>query len=282
MSHPISLSFLTVFDVDALSAIRIAAATGYDAVGLRLLPAAATGEADYPLLRDDDLLREARLLLQDTGMAVADIEIARLKPDTRVSDFERLLERGAALGARHLLVAGDDPEHGRLTGSFAALCALAKPYGLTCDLEFMPWTGVRDLAAARDIVRGAQAENGGVLIDALHFDRSKSRVEDIATVPAGRINYVQICDGHAEYDASDAGLIEVARNARLFAGEGDIDLGGILKAVPDGVMVSVEVPKRAIATTVGAAERARQGLETTERLLASIGRSRGGRGMESR
>ena len=49
--------------------------------------------------------------------------------------------------------------------TFAKLCELAKGYNLTCDLEFMPWTGVKALPDARDIVLAAGQENGGVLID---------------------------------------------------------------------------------------------------------------------
>lgn len=272
MPHPLSLSFLTVFDADVLQAIRIAAATGYNAIGLRLLPAAAQGEGDYALLTDKALLGDVQALLAETGISVADIEIARLKADTDVSTFTPFFARGEELGARHVLVAGDDPERGRLTERFAALCALARGYGLTCDLEFMPWTAVPDLAAARDVVLAAGAENGGVLIDSLHFDRSKSRIEDIATIPVQHINYVQVCDGLADYDPSDAGLIEIARNSRLFPGEGEIDIASILRAIPDGTPLSVEVPKRALAATVNAEQRAREGFEATRRLLAVAGR----------
>lgn len=273
MPHPISLSFLTVFDVGPLEAIRIAAETGYDCVGLRLLPAAAQGEEPYPLLTDDALLAEAKALLAGTGIYVSDIEIARLKEGTDVNTFAPFFERGAALGARNVLVAGDDSDKSRLTDTFAKLCELAKGYNLTCDLEFMPWTGVKALPDARDIVLAAGQENGGVLIDGLHFDRSKSRLEDIATIPAKHIHYVQMCDGLADYDPSDEGLIYVARNARLFPGEGAIDLAGIVRAIPDGTPLSVEVPKRELAKSVSPVDRARMGLEATKRVIEAAGRA---------
>jgi sugar phosphate isomerase/epimerase len=273
MSHPISLSFLTVFDADVLQSIKIAADTCYNAIGLRLLPAAASGEDDYPILTDNQLLKDARSLLKDTNLSVADIEIVRLKADTDVKNFTGFFERGAELGAKHVLVAGDDRDISRLTDSYAKLCALAQQYDLTCDLEFMPWTAVPDLIAARDIVLSAGAENGGVLIDALHFDRSKSKIEDIATIPLKHIHYVQLCDGLADYDSSDEGLIDVARNSRLFPGEGAIDIGGIIRSLPNNVPLSIEVPKRALAKSVSAHDRAKAGFEATQRLLQAIGRS---------
>lgn len=48
------------------------------------------------------------------------------------------LANGQHLGARHILVASDDPNEARLTAHFAALCEAAAAHGLTCDLEFMP------------------------------------------------------------------------------------------------------------------------------------------------
>ena len=45
MSRSYSLSFLTVQEASPVEAVEIAAACGYDFVGLRILPAAATGEA---------------------------------------------------------------------------------------------------------------------------------------------------------------------------------------------------------------------------------------------
>lgn len=268
MPHPFSLAFLTVFDAGPVEAIRVAAETGYDMVGLRLLPA-GPAEAPYPLMTDDRVLEEAIAAIRDTGIAVADVEIVRLKPDTIVADFEPFLERTGRLGARHVLVAGDDPDASRLTDGFAAFCKLAKAYNLTADLEFMPWTGVPDLAFARRIVEAAGEPNGGVLVDALHLDRAGSTLEEVHTLPARWINYVQFCDGPADYDRSDEGLIRVARQARLMPGDGAIDLAGLARAIPDGVTISIEVPNHELASRTSPRERAQMALEATRRLLAA-------------
>lgn len=271
MPRPFSLAFLTVFDVPALEAIRVAAAAGYDMIGLRLLPA-APGEPDYPLMTDAAYAKEAVGLLADLGLRAADIEVARLRPDTEVARFEPFLERAAFLGGRHVLVAGDDPDRARLTETFGAFCRLARGYGLTADLEFMPWTKVPDVKAARAIVDGAGEPNGGVLVDALHFDRSGSTLEEVAALPRERIDYVQFCDGPADYDRSDDGLVRLARAARLMPGEGAVDLVGLARALPEDVTVSIEVPNHELARTLGADERARRALEVTKRVLAAAGR----------
>ncbi|MBP7001512.1 TIM barrel protein [Amaricoccus sp.] len=269
MAHRFSLAFLTVFDVGPVEAVKVAAATGYDLVGLRLLPAAASGEAAYPIMTDDRLLAETAAAVRDSGIGVADIEIARLKAETDVAGFAPFFERGARLGARNVLVAGDDPEEARLTERFAALARLAAGFGLTVDLEFMPWTKVPNLAAARRIVEAAGEPNGGVLVDALHCDRSDTTLAEIAALPPRLVHYVQFCDGPAEYDPSDAGLIDIARRARLMPGEGGIDLAGLARAIPADAVISVEIPNHALAERLGPAERAALALRTTKAVVAA-------------
>jgi len=266
MTFPFSLAFLTTWDVGPVEAVRIAGQEGYDMVGLRLLPAAPT-EPDYPILTDPAVQRELLAALADTGVKLADIEIARLKPETDIAAFEAFCAVGQKLGARNILVAGDDRDHARLTETFARFAELAAQYDLTADLEFMPWTGVKSLREAQAIVAGAGQPNGGVLIDALHFDRSDSSLEDIRALPAGMIHYAQLCDGPADYDPSDAGLIAIARGARLIPGDGGIDLPGIVRALPAGTPLSIEAPQLHRAD-VPALTRAREALEAGRRVVA--------------
>jgi sugar phosphate isomerase/epimerase len=273
MTHPISLAFLTTFDIGPVEAVRIAAAAGYRMVGLRILPAAAAGEPDYPLLSDEGLLAEVRAAMDDTGVSIGDVEIIRLKPENDWDLCARFVDRCQALSARHVLVAGDDAEPGRLTESFARFCDLAAPAGLTADLEFMPWTAVPDLAAASAIVEAAGRENGGVLVDALHYDRSDTTLAQVAALSPARVNYVQFCDGAVPYDPSDEGLIRVARGERLFPGEGGIDMIGLARAIPEGVTISVEVPHRQLATRIDPLGRATMAMAATQAILRAAGRA---------
>ncbi|WP_157017203.1 sugar phosphate isomerase/epimerase family protein [Mesorhizobium xinjiangense] len=273
MTHPLSLAFLTTFDVGPVEAVRIAATAGYAMVGLRILPSAASGEPDYPLLTDDRLLAEVKSALADTGVRIGDIEIIRLKPENDWVLFDRFCDRCAALEARHVLVAGDDTDHARLTESFARFCEMAAPRRLTADLEFMPWTGVPNLAAAARIVEAAACENGGVLVDALHYDRSATTLDEIAALPVNRVNYVQFCDGATLYDASDEGLIRIARGERLFPGEGGIDLTGLARVIPEGVTISVEVPHKRLAERIDALGRAAMAHAASMAILRRSGRA---------
>ena len=124
-----SLAALTVLELSPPDMVEVAARAGYSHVGLRLEPATAE-EHHFPLVGDAGLRRQTAERLRDTGIKVLDIEILRLKPETRVDDFDALLAVGAGFGATELLVAGNDPDQARLTDNFAALCDLAAKYGI--------------------------------------------------------------------------------------------------------------------------------------------------------
>ena len=165
-------------------------------------------------------------------------------------------------------MAGDDPDEARLTERFAAFCDLAAPFGLTADLEFMPWTEVPDLASAMRVVAAASRPNGGILVDALHFDRSHSRIEDLALLPREWLHYAQLCDAPAEFSATTEALIHTARAERLFPGEGGIDLQHFVRALPQDLPISLEIPTAALARQVPADERARRALDAARKVFA--------------
>lgn len=269
MTRSISLAALTVLELTPPQMVDCAAAAGFSHVGIRLLPATPT-EPEYDIVGATPLLREVERRLGDTGVKVLDVEIFRLKPDTRVADYEAALVTAARLGASDLLVAGNDPDEGRLIDSFAAFCDLAGHYGLSASLEFMPWTDAKDLRQAARIVERTRRDNAGVVIDPFHFSRSRSRIEDIATVSPSRFRFMQFCDVPAAIPPTMDAILAEARSERLFPGEGEIDLVGLLRALPRDIPLSIEVPTLTLAKTVGANERARRALAATRGMLAQL------------
>ena len=269
LTRQISLAALTVLELTPPEMVSCAAEAGYSHVGIRLLPATPT-EPQHDLVGDTPLLREVLRRLADTGIQVLDAEIFRLKPETRVADFDAAMATAARLGARELLVAGNDPDEARLTASFAAFCDLAARHGLGANLEFMPWTDARDLSQAARIVGQAGRANGGVLIDAFHLSRSGSRVEQIAALPPARLRYLQLCDVPAAIPPTLDAILAEARAERRFPGDGGLDLAGLLRAVPRHLPLSLEIPTQALARSLGATERARRALLATRALLAQL------------
>ena len=269
MARPIGLAALTALELAPPDLVSCAARAGYDHVGLRLVPA-TPDEVRHPIVGDTPLVRETLRRLADTGVRVFDVEVFRLTPETKVESFRGALDTAARLGAREALVAGNDADLERLVDRMAAFCALCAEFDMGASLEPMPWTSVRDFAQGARIVERTGMPNAGLLIDPIHFDRGGARVDEIARVPASRFRYVQLCDAPAERPTDTAGLLHQARAERRMPGDGDLDLAGILRALPRNIPISVEVPMRTVAQTVPALERARRLLDKTRNLLEPI------------
>lgn len=269
MNPVLAIAPITTPELSPPESIAVAARTGFSHVGLRLLPSTSDGFA-WPLATDPALLQDTLARMRDTGVGVLDIDIIRLTADCQPDAFMRFFETGAELGARAVLLAADDPDPGRLVANYAALCDVAAPFGLSIDLEFMPWTAVPDLAAAIRVLTEADRLNMGIVVDALHVDRSGTPTAALAEIRPAWLHYMQLCDGPAERPATTEALIHAARSERLFPGEGGLDLAGMLRALPRDIPISVEVPTETLARSVGAESRARRALRTTLAVLATL------------
>jgi sugar phosphate isomerase/epimerase/4-hydroxyphenylpyruvate dioxygenase-like putative hemolysin len=254
--HEYSLAHLTALSLSPPELIDAAAEAGYRYVGLRLTRV-TPHEPHYPLATDPGLMRTTKVRLAATGIEVLDIELARIGPNDDPRDFERYLEAGAELGARHVITQLPDPDRARKIDRFAQLCALARPLGLTVDLEFPSWTETPDLREATRVLRGADQPNAGMLIDLLHFARSGSSIADLQQLPAEWFRFAHVCDAPAAIPPTTEGLIHTARFERLFPGEGGIDVHGILAALPPGIPYALEIPRATLVAQVGGKEHAR-------------------------
>lgn len=246
--------------------VRLAADAGVWGCGLRLLPT-VPGAVHYPLMDQPAQLRETLACLRDLGIVVFDLELVRIGEGFRAADFEAVLAVGQQLGAQVLNVIGDDTDPSRLAASYAALCDAAATYGLSCDIEPMPWSAVPDLATARRVVSAVGRPNVGVLVDALHFARSASTLADVDALPREWIHYGQICDGRLPGPTTREGLIHDARCERLLPGEGDIDLKALFAHLPQDVPVNIEVPNDRRAPVMGYEAWARAAVTATRALL---------------
>ena len=262
-----SLAYLTSHRCTPPESIRVAAATGYAYVGLRLWPN-APGAPQQQLLGQPAVLRETRAAMADTSVGVFDLEIIRIGEAFDPHTWDALFDTGASLKARAILVAGDDTDEARLTASYAHLCEVMQPYGLTADLEFMPWTAVKDAKAALRIVRNAGSPpNAGILVDALHFGRSTTTLDDIRAIPRELLHYAQICDANADTHFTPEEMIHTARCERQLPGEGTIDLPGLFAALPDDLPVSVEVVHLEREKTASPLEWAARCIAASRRLV---------------
>ncbi|GIM91483.1 TIM barrel protein [Paractinoplanes toevensis] len=264
--HDFSLAHLTALSLSPPELVDAAAEAGYRYVGLRLTRVTPE-EPHYPLATDPALMRSTKARLAATGIEVLDIELARISPDDNPRDLQRFLDAGAELGARHVIAQLPDPDRARKIDRYAQLCEMARPLGLTVDLEFPSWTETPDLGAAVRILRGADQPNAGILIDLLHFARSGSSLADLRQLPAHWFHFAHVCDAPPAVPTTNEGLIHTARFERLFPGEGGIDVHGILGALPPGLPYALEIPRATLVAQVGGKEHARMALAATRKHL---------------
>ncbi|MGW5149155.1 sugar phosphate isomerase/epimerase family protein [Rhodococcus koreensis] len=269
MTAPLGLAALTVLDTAPLEQVDLAEKHGFDTIGIRMLPA-APGTTAYPLHEDPAALDALVRRLEDSPIEVFDLEIIRLGADFDEKDYVPLLEAGARLGARAVLVGGDDRDRPRLTDSYARLAALCANYGIVASLEFMPWTAVPDATAAIEIVSQADGPARSVLVDALHVGRSSTTAADLAAIPREWLHYAQMCDGAVPAPTDDAELIRQAREERLVPGAGGIPLADIWSTLPAGLPVSVELPNEPLRRAVGTDAWLARLVAATREVLAQV------------
>lgn len=265
-----SLAHLTALDLTPPELVIAASEADYDFVGLRMIAVTPEGAA-WSLWDDAAMMAGTKARMAETGVGVLDVELLKLLPETNVGAFEPCMAAAAELGARHLLTQADDPQFNRAVDNYAALCELAAQYGLTCDVEFIPWIETADLAAASALLAAAGQRNCGLVIDSLHFARARCRLQELDACPAEWFHYVQLCDAPAMAPATIDGLIYAAREERLLPGDGALDLVGIMRHLPFPVVVGIEMPAETLSFTAPPQERAALARESTLRLLHADG-----------
>ncbi|QZS57994.1 sugar phosphate isomerase/epimerase family protein [Rhodococcus opacus] len=269
MTAPLGLAALTVLDTAPLQQVDLAEKHGFDTIGIRLLPA-APGTTAYPLHEDDAALDALVRRLDDSPIEVFDLEIIRLGADFDPKSYVPLLEAGARLGAKAVLVGGDDRDRSRLTDSYARLAELCAQYGIVASLEFMPWTAVPDATTAVEIVSQADGPARSVLVDGLHVGRSSTTLDDLAAIPREWLHYAQMCDGSVPAPTDDAELIRQAREERLVPGSGGIPLADIWATLPAGLPVSIELPNEPLRRVVGTDAWLARLVAATREVLAQV------------
>ena len=109
----LSLAHFTVVEADPITLIEAAQAGGYDAIGLRIIPPFPTDHV-FPVIGNPNLIRSIKRRLMETGIRVLDVEAIWLTAQSDVATLEPALDIAVELGARYVIVVGNDPDRGRL------------------------------------------------------------------------------------------------------------------------------------------------------------------------
>lgn len=147
-----------------------------------------------------------------------------------------LLRAAEALGARHIKVGGvldiaasaSTLDTSRVAARFTQLAEDAAQVGTMVGLEPMPFSDIRTLQDAREIVVKAAHPSGGLFLDVWHVARAGIDYGEIATLSAREIVGVELDDASRCVAGS---LWEDTHNERLFPGEGDLNVQAFISAV---------------------------------------------------
>lgn len=276
-----SLAHLTLIGCSAPELVYIAARAGYDAVSPRFIPMNVAGE--FPCFpHDKGMVRATKTALETTGLKVLDVELARITEDCDPRTFEPALELGGELGAKRMIISAwtnDRKDRDFLVDCYGETCDLAAQYGLTVDLEFPSFSRLRTLDEVLDIVRAADRPNGGILVDTLYLHLSRVELAELSHVPDNLLHFIHISDALPGIADTSQGMIQLARDARLYPGEGCIDFKGIIERMPP-VDYSIELPNQSRIAELGYEEHARRCLTHAKRTFGSA-RSLRQRGINS-
>jgi sugar phosphate isomerase/epimerase len=228
--------------------VAAAAGAGFDAITV------------WPLMYRRAISREGldpatmRRLVEDAGIRVTDLDACAdwlppvvdddLPPMFRsVWSRHDFFEAAERLGADTLVaaeLAGRPVGHDAAVEGFAALCDDAADHGLRVALEFMPFSGIPDLASGSQIVHDADRTNGGLVLDVCHLYRSGWNEVVLRSVPPARIFAVQLSDGPswAPTDLRDESMYH-----RLLPGAGDFGVVRILEVLSEMGVQAREGPE---------------------------------------
>lgn len=267
--NELSLANLSVADAGPLELLEAAAAAGFDSVNMWLVPPPAMAAftvkcgTTAPVVGDARLIREINRRVAATGVNVFEASCGWLSHTFDSPATGPVLDTMAQLGTRRLSLVGWDADRGRLVENLAVLCNEAATYEIAVTLEFMPYSAVRTVADAADVLAAVAAPNLDVLVDALHLARSGGTPADLRLLEARQISVLQLCDAPAISPPAEH-LRDESVNRRLYPGEGELPLDGLLDAVPAGIVIEIEIP---------AAEHAAMSIAERAQLCAQRSRS---------
>ncbi|HHY47717.1 MAG TPA: sugar phosphate isomerase/epimerase [Firmicutes bacterium] len=220
------------FEID----LRVAAAQGYDYLEI-------WGDKLFRYLERHSIA-ESRKLIMDSGVrpltinAIDDFTFQDSAGFGRIKQLcKRMCSLAADLGCPYVILcpspkpAGISPLEVRLEtiSALRELAGIAHGYGIGLAFEFLGFQNcsVRTLEDAWDIVREADCDNVGLVLDTFHWYAGGSSLDAIGAVDPSRIYVVHV------NDSEDLPKDRLEDRHRLLPGDGVIPLKDILRSLAD-------------------------------------------------
>lgn len=259
--NPLSLAAGVLPECQPEQVADAAARSGYEFAGFTIEPEA------WSTARTSAL----RSQISTLGIKVLDVEVIWIPEGGLLDDSHRLIvDVGAELGARNLLVVSRESDVGLNAAALHQLCEWAQPAGMRVALEFLKIAQVSSFSAAHAIVQQCNHPAAAILIDPLHLQRASEGLAALAAADPHLFPYAQFCDGNLGCIDSFEAYLEDALDLRSVAGSGDLPLRELLGCLPPNCPLSLEVrSKRLREEFPYATERAAVVRQQTEAFLTS-------------
>lgn len=267
MTIKFSLAQHTVPEWSPEEMIYNACRIGYDMVGIRMIRQGIPGECDYDMVKHPYLAKRAKEALDDTGIQIHDIDLASIGYGRKVSDYAPYLELAQSLGVQGVVSSIWMEEREIYLEEFAKLCDLANSFHLNVYLEFVTWASVYSLRQAKDILDTVRRPNAKILVDSLHYYRSRVQPWELEQCPRQWLDFMHLRDGPMLIPDEKEELIRTGRTQRLYPGEGAADHLGILRNMMEDKVIGLEIPHDLRRKQYGAYEYARRCLEQSNEYL---------------
>jgi sugar phosphate isomerase/epimerase len=211
--------------------VETMASAGFTGIGL--------WHSDLDHILETRSLAEMKRILDDNGMRHVELEFLLdwfLDGERRQKSDERramLLNAAEMLGARHVKVGdffGEQAPMDRIIESFAGLCADAANAGTRILFEVMPFAMISNLKDTLTMLGGANADNGGVILDTWHVVKMGESYDDVARFPKRFLLGIELNDGYRQ-TPDGMTMREETVNHRLLPGDGEFDVPAFIGAV---------------------------------------------------
>ncbi len=201
---------------------------------------------------------QAAAAVAASGLRMKAVEAAVMwsagTPAEVLREARSFAELVAAVGATRLLAVCMQPELEDLDRARAGLAVLVEHVsaaGAQTCVEFLPWTGIPDLATAWSIVEPV-GSGAGIVLDTWHWQRQPGgpNLALLARISGERIGYVQMCDAAP----GEGREIEEAMSGRLLPGDGVVDyraLFATLEQIGADPFIATEIFNGALLAELG-------------------------------
>jgi sugar phosphate isomerase/epimerase len=232
--------FIVDRPVELVAQVRAAAAAGFEGFSIDVW-SLRTHRAQ------GGTVEELAAAIADHGMRCMELQALVVTDDEQATlaeadEFAKLID---VLHPDFLMTGFPGEPTNRAVANYRSAVARL-PQGPRVGLEFLPNLPIRDINAARDVLRRAARPDAGVVVDAWHFFHGPSEWSDLDALPISEVAFVQFCD-HPALESDDLAYEMLQR--RALPGQGQLDLKRFVAAFDDkgyDGMVSVEIMSEAL------------------------------------